>query len=115
MATRTDPRGWAVAEVKDTGCGIPAENLARLFTSFFTTRPAKVGTGLGLSISQGIIRSLGGRIEVESAPGRGAVFRVVLPPAAESPAPRDLAAVAPEASPSPGDGTSSPRGQHDAA
>jgi signal transduction histidine kinase len=73
--------------VKDTGCGIPPENLRKLFSSFFTTKPVGVGTGLGLSISQGIVQALGGRIEVESEPCRGSTFRVLLPPAAEAPRP----------------------------
>ncbi|WP_224243027.1 two-component system sensor histidine kinase NtrB [Hyalangium gracile] len=68
-----------VVEVKDTGVGIPPENLHRLFDPFFTTKPAGVGTGLGLSICRGIVVGLGGRITVESEPGRGTSFRVFLP------------------------------------
>jgi signal transduction histidine kinase len=76
----TDARGWAVAEVQDNGSGIPKENLSRIFDPFFTTKPVGVGTGLGLSISQGIVLGLGGEISVESEPGVGTTFRVVLPP-----------------------------------
>lgn len=72
-----------MVEVEDTGCGIPPENLEKLFTPFFTTKPAGVGTGLGLSISQGIIKALGGRIQVKSEVGRGSSFSVILPPASE--------------------------------
>ncbi len=74
-----------VVEVRDTGVGIPPENLHRLFDPFFTTKPAGVGTGLGLPICRGIVTSLGGRITVESEPGKGSAFRVVLP-VGESPA-----------------------------
>ena len=61
----------------DTGCGIAPENLEQVFNPFFTTRSG--GTGLGLSVSYGIARDHGGTIEVESRPGTGAAFRVILP------------------------------------
>jgi signal transduction histidine kinase len=70
---------WVVVAIKDTGVGIPPENLHRLFDPFFTTKPVGVGTGLGLSICHGIVSGLGGRITVESEPGRGTTFRVFLP------------------------------------
>jgi two-component system cell cycle sensor histidine kinase/response regulator CckA len=82
VSTRTDDAGRAVIEVRDTGRGIEKRHLSRLFEPFFTTKDAGVGTGLGLSISHATVTSLGGEIEVESEPGRGAVFRVMLPPAA---------------------------------
>jgi len=66
-------------EVADTGVGIPRVQLSQIFEPFFTTKPPGRGTGLGLSISYGIVQEHGGRIEVESQPGQGSVFRVVLP------------------------------------
>jgi PAS domain S-box-containing protein len=81
LRTGTGEDGTAWAEVRDTGCGIPPELLPRLFEPFFTTKPAGRGTGLGLSICHTIVTGLGGRIEVESTPGRGSTFRVVLPAA----------------------------------
>jgi PAS domain S-box-containing protein len=95
VVSRTSPQGWAVVEVGDTGCGIPAAVRARIFEPFFTTKPVGQGTGLGLSVCHGIVSGLGGRIEVESEEGQGTVFRVALPPAAaareapaHTPAPR---------------------------
>ena len=71
-----------IVEVSDTGCGIPPAERAKLFEPFFTTKPAGQGTGLGLAICQRIVEAHGGRIEVESEPGRGSTFRVFLPTAA---------------------------------
>jgi signal transduction histidine kinase len=68
-----------VVQVQDNGPGIPPEVLPRIFDSFYTTKPRGVGTGLGLPISQGIVRSLGGEITVDSRPNAGAIFRVRLP------------------------------------
>jgi PAS domain S-box-containing protein len=85
ISTRTDAGGRAVVEVRDDGPGIPAEILPRVFDPFFTTKDVNVGTGLGLSVAHGIVSSLGGSIEVESEPGRGALFRVILPAAAAAP------------------------------
>ncbi len=66
-------------EVQDTGCGIAADVLPRIYDPFFTTRPIGKGAGLGLSLAYGIVRSHQGRIEVETAPDAGALFRVLLP------------------------------------
>ncbi len=66
-------------EVEDTGRGIPPENLTRIFEPFFTTKPVGKGTGLGLSLAYGIVKKHDGLIEVRSAPGKGACFRVILP------------------------------------
>lgn len=68
---------FAVAEISDTGVGIPADVQARLFDPFFTTKSN--GTGLGLSISAHIVTQHGGQIEVESQEGQGTTIRVVLP------------------------------------
>jgi two-component system, NtrC family, sensor kinase len=65
--------------ISDTGCGIPAANLQRIFDPFFTSKEVGKGTGLGLSVTYGIVKSHGGEIEVESAVGQGTTFRVHLP------------------------------------
>jgi len=83
-----DGAGRIAVEVRDTGCGIAPANHKRIFDPFFTTKPVGVGTGLGLAICHGIVTAMGGEIEVESEPGKGATFRVLLPVwAGESPAP----------------------------
>jgi PAS domain S-box-containing protein len=87
VTTWREGEDQVVVEVKDTGMGIPPENLHRLFDPFFTTKPVGVGTGLGLSICQGIAKALGGRITVKSEPGRGSAFRVFLPVGEAGPAP----------------------------
>ena len=63
--------------ISDNGCGIPKENLTKLFNPFFTTR--EDGTGLGLSITKNIIEQHGGRIEVESQVNAGTTFIITLP------------------------------------
>ena len=70
---------FVAVEVVDNGPGIPEPNLNRIFDPFFTTKPVGKGTGLGLSICYGIIKKMGGDIEVQSAVGSGSVFRVTLP------------------------------------
>jgi PAS domain S-box-containing protein len=65
--------------VSDTGTGIAEEDLDRIFDPFFTTKEVGKGTGLGLSISYGIVQEHGGRLEVDSQPGEGATFHIVLP------------------------------------
>jgi signal transduction histidine kinase/ActR/RegA family two-component response regulator len=77
----TDGNGWARVEVRDTGSGMPPEVQRRVFEPFFTTKTRGVGTGLGLAIAHGIVTGAGGRIEVESAVGKGSALRVLLPPA----------------------------------
>jgi CheY-like chemotaxis protein len=79
VATRTDGQGRAVVEVTDTGSGIAEDLQRRIFDPFVTTKPRGAGTGLGLYICRNIVSSLGGELEVESTPGRGSTFRVVLP------------------------------------
>jgi signal transduction histidine kinase len=83
VVTYRSSERMVVIEVRDNGVGIPADNLTRIFDSFFTTRPVGEGTGLGLAISKRMIVDHGGRIEVESTVGVGSVFRVFLRAAEE--------------------------------
>ena len=69
----------AVVRICDTGCGIPAAHLGRVFDPFFTTQPAGKGTGLGLSICYTIVKQHGGVIGVDSVEGAGSTFTVRLP------------------------------------
>ncbi len=73
--------GFIIVKVSDTGHGIHPENLKKLFTPFFTTKPVGKGTGLGLSVSFGIIQRHNGKINVESTPGKGTTFTIHLPTA----------------------------------
>lgn len=73
------PGDYVVVEVIDTGCGIPKENLQRIFEPFFSTKEIGSGTGLGLSTVYGIVRQTGGFVFVDSAPGEGAKFSIYLP------------------------------------
>jgi len=66
-------------EITDSGHGIAPDIIGRVFEPFFTTKPVGIGTGLGLSISQTIVMSMQGELTVESEPGRGATFAVLLP------------------------------------
>jgi signal transduction histidine kinase/CheY-like chemotaxis protein len=68
-----------LAEIEDTGPGIPPEHLGKLFDPFFTTKEVGQGTGLGLSICYGIVEEHNGRLWAENSPTRGAIFRVELP------------------------------------
>jgi len=63
----------------DTGKGMAPEQMSKIFMPFYTTKEVGKGTGLGLSVSYGIIKSLGGNIEVESEPGKGSKFTIILP------------------------------------
>jgi two-component system NtrC family sensor kinase len=85
LATSSDGASVRVA-VKDTGTGIAPAQRERLFMPFHTTKEVGKGTGLGLSVSYGIVKSHGGDILVESRPGEGSTFTVVLP-AGPSPPP----------------------------
>ena len=78
ITTRADGHG-AIAEVSDTGSGIPSEYLARIYDPFFTTKAIGQGTGLGLSITYGIVREHGGAIDCESAVGQGTRFILTFP------------------------------------
>jgi signal transduction histidine kinase len=72
----------AVIEVADTGSGIPADHLSRIYDPFFTTKEIGKGTGLGLSITYGIIQEHGGTITCDSSVGQGTRFTLRLPVAA---------------------------------
>jgi signal transduction histidine kinase/NAD-dependent dihydropyrimidine dehydrogenase PreA subunit len=66
-------------KVTDNGCGIPKENLAEVFTPFFTTKELGKGTGLGLAIAYGVVKMHSGDISVDSAVGKGTTFYINLP------------------------------------
>jgi signal transduction histidine kinase len=68
-----------VAEIADTGSGIPSEQIARIYDPFFTTKSIGRGTGLGLSITYGIVREHAGTIDCDSAVGQGTRFTLALP------------------------------------
>jgi two-component system, cell cycle sensor histidine kinase and response regulator CckA len=72
--------------VNDSGCGIAPETLERIFDPFFTTRAEGEGTGLGLSVVYGIVKDVGGAIDVKSEPGSGSSFAVYLPLSGSGPA-----------------------------
>ncbi|MBS1819547.1 MAG: PDZ domain-containing protein [Acidobacteria bacterium] len=78
VSTRTDGAS-VIAEVADTGSGIPPEQLARIYDPFFTTKAIGRGTGLGLSISYGIVREHDGTIRCDSTVGQGTRFTLALP------------------------------------
>ena len=69
----------ALLKIEDTGCGIPGENLTRIFEPFYTTKSFGEGTGLGLNVVLSLVRKNGGEIKVESEPGRGTSFEIILP------------------------------------
>ena len=78
LRSRADDR-LVVAEVIDEGVGIRRADLNKIFEPFYTTKPPGRGTGLGLSVCYAIVSAHGGRIEVDSIPGAGSVFRILLP------------------------------------
>jgi len=87
VTIRSHRRNTAVCvDVIDNGCGIAPDNLSRIFTPFFTTKPVGQGTGLGLAICYGLVKKLGGTIQVNSTLGQGTTFSVVLPAVPPAPA-----------------------------
>lgn len=76
----TGPNRRVFLEIRDTGCGIPAENMDKLFEPFFTTKPVGRGIGIGLSTCYTIVQEHNGTIGVQSEPGKGTSFVVNLPP-----------------------------------
>ncbi|MBM4142893.1 MAG: PAS domain S-box protein [Lentisphaerae bacterium] len=84
-----DPGRYLRISVKDSGPGMEAELVERIFEPFFTTKPSGEGTGMGLAVVHGIAMALKGAVAVDTAPGQGATFHVVLPlmerPAGEPP------------------------------
>jgi two-component system NtrC family sensor kinase len=85
IVTRMDREGARI-EVNDTGSGIPADQMSRIYDPFFTTKELGKGTGLGLSITYGIVQEHGGTITCESNEGQGTRFALTLPLAAAQPA-----------------------------
>jgi two-component system NtrC family sensor kinase len=72
------PKDTVRVDIKDTGVGIPKGNLSKLFTPFFTTKEKGKGVGLGLPVVYGIIERHEGKIEVESEPHAGTIFKIYL-------------------------------------
>ncbi len=81
LSVTVEPKRDGIVEiaVADNGIGISAENLKKIFSPFFTTKPVGKGTGLGLSVCYGIINSMGGEMAVASKPGAGTTFVIRLP------------------------------------
>ena len=79
IGARPTENGKVSITVQDNGCGISAENLKKVFSPFFTTKPVGKGTGLGLSVCYGIVDGMGGTMTVESEPGKGTQFKILLP------------------------------------
>lgn len=89
LASESRPDGaaagvWVLLEVSDSGVGMPEEVRKRVFEPYFTTKKQAHGTGLGLSVVHGVVRAAGGQAVVESTPGAGTTFWIMLPPMAAS-------------------------------
>ena len=97
--TSEEREGRIRLTVSDDGVGFTAEARAHLFEPFFTTKPFGEGTGLGLSVSRGLVRTLGGELHVESAPGVGTAMIIDLPAAAAPSGPQTASLTAPRVLP----------------
>jgi signal transduction histidine kinase/ligand-binding sensor domain-containing protein/CheY-like chemotaxis protein len=98
LRTAAEDNQRASLIVSDTGEGIPESIRARIFDPFFTTKGAEGGTGLGLAVVRGVVERHHGTVEVESRPGCGSVFKVILPGATMGNGPPDSLAAPPERS-----------------
>jgi len=79
ITARGEDKDFVSATITDNGCGIPEEDLERVFEPFFSTKTKKGGTGLGLSITYGLVQEIGGMINVQSEVGKGTSFIITLP------------------------------------
>ncbi|RJQ56262.1 MAG: sensor histidine kinase [Desulfobacteraceae bacterium] len=79
IEAETGRDGWIEVSIKDNGCGISEQNLKKVFTPFFTTKPVGKGTGLGLSVCYGIVTNMGGALEIKSQAAVGTTVIVRLP------------------------------------
>ena len=79
ITARREDKDFVSATITDNGCGIPEEDLERVFEPFFSTKTKKGGTGLGLSITYGLVQEIGGTISVQSKVEKGTSFIITLP------------------------------------